>query len=336
MVMDVQAMIARGSIAGELPLPAMEPFTYSQALDAGITRHQLARLVQEGLLRRPLRTVYLATEAGDSLAVRAACLQLVVPPDCVVVDRHAGWLLGAQMILRPGEHLDLRPLSIFRPSGHGRLRNDLAASGERNLAERDVMEVGGLQVTTPLRTAWDLGRVRWTDEAISGLDAMFRLKAFSRDEFLDGIERFRKMRWVTTLRAIGPHADGRSESPGESVLRLRCIEANVPVEPQVEVHCDGVLIARLDLANKDLLFAVEYDGVEWHSSPEQIERDRTRRSDLAALGWLPLALDAQDVFGRQRMCDRIIREGAREARARRGLRIDGSAQAPSRRLFGLQ
>ena len=334
--MNIEAMIASASIVGDFPLPALEPFTYRQAIDAGVTRHQLARLVETGLVRRPLRRVYLATEAGDSLAVRAACLRLVVPRDCVVVDRHAAWLLGAQMVLRPGEHVELRPLSLYRPSGHGRLRNDLAASGERNLEAGDVMEIGGLQVTTPLRTAWDLGRVRWTDEAIAGLDAMFRLEAFSRDEFLDGIERFRKMRWVTTLRAIGPLADGRSESPGESVLRLRCIEARVHVVPQVEVYRDGVLVARLDLANEDLMLAVEYDGDEWHSTPEQRAHDQARRFELAQDGWLPLALRSEDVFGRQRACDQIIREGAREARARRGLRVDGLAHPPTRHLFGLQ
>ncbi|GAA1160846.1 type IV toxin-antitoxin system AbiEi family antitoxin domain-containing protein [Nocardioides aquiterrae] len=334
--MDIDDIIASASLVGEFPIPALEPFTYRQALDAGVTRHQLTRLVKAGLLRRPLRQVYLATEAGDSLAVRAACLRLVVPQDCVVVDRHAGWLLGAQMILRPGEHLDLRPLSLFRPSGHGRLRNDLSASGERNLSVDDVMEIGGLQVTTPIRTAWDLGRVRWTDDAISGLDAMFRLGSFTMDEFLDGIERFRGMRWVTTLRAIGPLADGRSESPGESVLRLRCIEAQVHVVPQVEIYGDGALIARLDLANEDLLLGFEYDGDEWHSTPEQLEHDRTRRRDVAERGWLPVALRSDDVFGRQRLCDRIIREAAHEARVRRGLRVTGSAQPPSRHLFGLQ
>ncbi len=311
-------MIASGSVAGELPLPHDEPFTYQQAIAAGISRYQLGRLMTEGLLRRPIKGVYLATETGDSRALRAACLRLVVPDDCVVVDRHAGWLLGAEMILRPGEHLELRPLSVYRPSGHGRLRNSLTNSGERNLRPEDVTEVAGIPVTTPLRTAWDLGRVRWTDEAISGIDAMLRLNAFSRGEFIQGIERFRGMRWVTTLRAIAPLGDGRSESPGESVLRLRCIEAQVHVVPQVEVFRDGRLRARLDLADEQLLSGYEYDGDEWHSTPEQIAHDRERRGELADDGWLIRAFDREHVFGRQRECDRIIREVAREARRRRG------------------
>lgn len=319
--MDLDHIIGSGLLDGSFPLPVSEPFTYATALDSGIKRHQLARLCAEGVLRRPIKGVYLATQAGDSLALRAACLKLIAPPDCVVVDRHAGWLLGAQMVLAPNEHLELRPLSLFRPSGHGRLRNGISASGERNLRKDDITEIHGIRVTTPLRTAWDLGRVRWTDEAISGLDSMFRLGGFSREEFLAGIERFRGMRWVRTLRAVAPLADGRSESPGESVLRLRCIECHVRVTPQVCVHRDGRLIARLDLADEELLVAFEYDGAEWHSSPEQVEHDRRRRRAASEAGWLVRPFTGQDVFGRERACEVVIRQAVREARARRGLRI---------------
>lgn len=318
--MDLDQMLWAGRLTEAFPLPLDQPFTRRDALEAGISRRVLDRLLTDGLIRRPVKNVYVGTHVADSPALRAACLRLVVPDDCVVVDRHAGWLHGAPMVLAPGEHLGLRPLSIFRPSGHGRLRNSLAASGERNLTRTDVMEIDGIAVTTPIRTAWDLGRVRWTDEAIAGLDSMLRLGAFSREEFLAGIERFRGMRWVTTLRAIGPLADGRSESPGESVLRLRCIEANVRVVPQVEVWRDGRLLGRLDLAAEDLLLAFEYDGVEWHSSPEQRMRDRERQHDLEGAGWLIRALARDDVFGRTRACDRIIREAAHQARVRRGLR----------------
>jgi hypothetical protein len=280
-------------------------------------------LLSEGLLRRPVKGVYVGTHVADSLALRAACLRLVAPPDSVVVDRHAGWLHGAQMILAPGEHLDLRPLSLFLPAGRGRLRNGLASSGERQLRADDVVEIDGLRVTTPLRTAWDLGRVRWPDEAITGLDSMFRLGSFTREEFLAGIERFRRHRWITTLRAIGPLADGRSESPGESALRLRCIECRTRVVPQHEVWRDGDLIARLDLADPELQTGFEYDGAEWHSSPDQQRHDRERRAAVEAEGWLVRAFVAADVFGRQRGCEAVIQQATRDARRRRTLRPAG-------------
>jgi len=307
--MDLETTLAQGTLDASFPLPPDAPFTYADALDAGLSRHALRLLLDARVLRRPIKGVYVATSLPDSLALRAGCLALVVPSDAVVVDRHAGWLLGAEMVLAPGEHLDLRPLSIFRPAGRGRCRNELSRSGERNLRPDDICELNGLRVTTPLRTAWDLGRVRWTDEAITGLDAMFRLRVFERDEFLAGIRRFRGMRWVRTLRAIGPLADPRAESPPESVLRLRCIELGLSeVEPQVEVWDDGCFLARLDLAERRRRFAFEYDGALWHSGPEAQERDASRRKRVAEEGWLVDVFRAEDVFGRAADCERRMQE----------------------------
>jgi hypothetical protein len=304
------------------PLPLDRPFTTADARREGVPRHVLTRLVDHGLLRRPLKSVYLATQAGDSIALRSQCLALVVPDDCVVCDRHAGWLLGADMILAPNEHLELRPVSIFRPSGYGRLRNDLADSGERNLIPSDVMEVSGIAVTTPLRTAWDLGRVRFREPAISGLDAMLRLGLFSKEELVAGVQRFKGMRWVTRLRELAPLADGGAASPGESVLRLRWLDCGLPTpETQVEVRRDGVLIAILDIANRAIGFAAEYDGAEWHTSPAQREHDRLRRAAAEMENWLIQPFVSANVFGRHQDCDALLIGGAREARRRLGLRI---------------
>src|SRR6478609_7448606 len=231
--MDLPQMLYAGRLDDSFPLPPDRPFTRRMAEDAGVSRRAIDALLSFGVLRRPVKGAYVATDLADDLGLRAQCLRLVVPEDCVVVDRHAGWLHGAEMILAPGEHLALRPLSLFRPSGHGRLRNDLSASGERNLRRDDIVEVHGLRVSSPIRTAWDLGRVRWTDEAIAGMDAMLRLPTVDHHRLVAGVERFRGMRWVTVLRTMAPLADGRSESPGESVLRLRCIEAGVHLVPQV-------------------------------------------------------------------------------------------------------
>jgi len=284
------------------------------AASEGIKPHQLRWLVAHGYLRHLINGVYVAVQVADSTQLRCEALRLVVPEDCVVVDRHAGWLLGAEMILAPNEHLELRPISMFRPSGMGRLRNDLANSGERNLLPGDITEVQGLQVTTAIRTAWDLGRVRWTDQAVAGMDAVMALQQFTREELLDGIERFRGMRYITTLRAIGPIADGRSQSPGESVLRLRWIEAHVDTpHPQVEVWRAGVLLAILDIANEDLRYAAEYDGYEWHGSPDQKEHDLVRREAVSGERWVVDAFVADDLFGPQANPEARLRFGAAEA-----------------------
>ncbi|MFC4784918.1 type IV toxin-antitoxin system AbiEi family antitoxin domain-containing protein [Nocardioides sp. MAHUQ-72] len=320
--MDIHRFLGQPFLDDSFPLPLDAPFTTRQARREGVVRDNLTRLCKEGLLRRVLQGVYVATQAGDSIPLRAQALGLVVPEDSVICDRHAGWLHGATMVLRPNEHLELMPISVFRPSGNGRLRNGLAASGERNLTAEDVVELHGLRVTTPLRTAWDLGRVRWPEPAISALDAMLRLNLFTHEELLADVERFRRMRWVTTLRAMAPLADGRSESPGESILRLRwlgCLLAT-PI-PQYEIFRGGRLLARLDLACPELHYGAEYDGEEWHSSPEQQAHDRTRRAEVSAEDWLVQPFTSSNLFGRDQNCEELLITGAREARRRFGRRI---------------
>jgi hypothetical protein len=258
--------------------------------------------------------VYVAVQVPDSILMRAQALLLLVPEDCVIVDRHAGWLHGAEMVLAPNEHIHVAPIRVFRPSGHGRLRNGLAESGERNLLPRDITEVRGLAVTTPIRTAWDLGRVRWPERALAALDAMLRLGVFGLDELLAGVERFRGQRWVTTLRAFAPLADGRAASPGGSVLRLRWLDSGLPrPTPQYEFWVDGALLAILDLANPDLGYAAEYDGEEWHASPEQREHDRSRREAVEQYDWVVEPFTKTEVFGRTANAPALLVEGAARA-----------------------
>ncbi|GAA1916113.1 type IV toxin-antitoxin system AbiEi family antitoxin domain-containing protein [Nocardioides lentus] len=306
------------------PLPRDEPFTRAQALASGVGARELTRLCRAGTLRRPVPGVYLAAEAGDSLLLRAQALRLVVPPDSVVCDRHAGWLLGAEMALAPGEHVELRPVSVFRPSGHGRLKRGLADGGERNLRPEDVTVAHGIRVTTALRTAHDLGRVRNPRVALPAMDAVARLGRFDLDQLRRGVDRYRGMRWVSTLRAVAPLVDPRAESPPESVLRMECVELGLGfLEPQVEVREDGRLLGRLDLACAALRLAVEYDGVEWHSTPEQQEHDRRRRSHLQDVhGWVFVVVRREHLYGDRRdELAPMLLAGLAEARRRAAARI---------------
>ena len=320
--MDLKHWVHAPFLDASCPLPLDVPFTAPVAKAVGVPRHQLTWLCQQGLLRQPLPGVYVVAQLPDSTMLRAHCLTLVVPDDCVIVDRHAGWLHGAEMILAPNEHLHTLPIRVFRPSGRGRLRNGLSDSGERNVQPRDITEVLGLAVTTPLRTAWDLGRVRSRERALSALDAMLRLGMFSHAELLAGIERFRGQRWVTTLRTYAPLADGRAASPGESVLRLRWLDCGLPRPiPQFEVWVDGLLIAILDLANPEIGYAAEYDGEEWHSSQEQRDHDLRRRHEVEKHDFVVDAFTKDNVFGARNNAEQLLLAGAQRARELRRTRV---------------
>jgi hypothetical protein len=299
-------------------LPLDAPFTAAVARAEGVSRQRLSIWHGQGLLRQPIRGVYVVTQLADSTMLRAQCLALVAPADCVIVDRHAGWLHGADMVLAPNEHLAVMPIHMFRPSGHGRLRNGLVISGERNLRPEDTTEVAGVPVSTLVRTAWDLGRVRSRQQSIAGMDQMLRLPGFPHSTFLGGIERFRGQRWVTNLRTLGPLATGKSESQGESALRLGWYDAGLPhPEPQLEIWEDGLLIARVDVGNADLGYGSEYNGDEWHSSEEQRLHDQARLTRVGQHLYVVDEFTRADVYGQRRNLEQLLVAGAKRAEAER-------------------
>jgi len=54
---------------------------------------------------------------------------------------------------------------------------------------------------------------------------------------------------------------------------------------------EGVPIFRLDLAYPRARIAIEYDGEEFHSSPEDKQADSERRASLEGHGWVVIVLD---------------------------------------------
>lgn len=302
------------------PLPLDRPFTKADAVAAGVTKRALALLVDHGLVRRLLRGVYVAAQAPDGLLLRARALSLVVPDSAVVTDWTACWLHAG--VLPPGGHLRVPPVSIFRFAGKARLRNELCDSGERSFEPEDLTVLDGLAVTTPLRTAHDLGRLASRDWAMAGLDALLRLGEFTKDELLSDVERWRRQRGVVQLRDLAPRADPRAESPGESVLRLRWTDLSSlpPPVPQVPVADEtGRILYWIDLGVEELRFGAEYDGAEHHSSEEDREHDRLRRGDLhERFDWMIEPVTKINVFGVSRDVERILHEGIRDARRRLG------------------
>lgn len=322
--MTIDRWLHQPYLDNDFPLPLDAPFTLAEATRAGVPRHWLTQLTTAHLLRHPVKGCYVPAQIHDDVASRTACLKLVTPPDAVVVDRHAGWLLGADMVLHPNEHLNAQPIAMFLPAGRGRLRNKLADSGERAFTAADLTEIHGLRVTTALRTALDLGRQRWPEPALTALDALHRRGLFTVDELVAEVARFRRMRWVTTLRLVAPHTDGRSQSGGETVIRWRWKSLPLPPpEPQVEVRHDGRL-AFIDVGNAHLRCGVEFNGVEWHEGDEARANDAERAAWLDKDGdWELDWLVSQDVYGRGARVEEVIMATHAKAlnRARRRTRM---------------
>jgi very-short-patch-repair endonuclease len=302
-------------------LPHGEPFTTTSAREVALGSKALRWLTMCGFIRHPIRSVYVASDLQDSIELRCRMLGLVLPRDSFVCDRTAAWLHAGDRALAPNEHLDVPPISCFRPSARGRLRNNLSDSGERAIAPRDLMEIGGIAVTTPLRTAVDLGRLQRTaDLKLHGMDCMLRLNVFTHQELLTEIPRFSRQRGVVELRVLAPLADGGSESFGETALRRRWHGAGLPKpQTQIPVIVHGREIYRLDMGLEGLLFAAEYNGAQWHGE-ERSEHDAERREWLEReRGWSIEEFWRHHVFGREQDAERMLRHAYDAARHRRGL-----------------
>jgi hypothetical protein len=299
------------------PLPLDAPFTAEQADQLGVSAKLLAQLLREGLVRRVVRGTYAAGQVPDTIELRASALALVVPPSAIVVDRTAAWLHGVDILPRSAVRV-APPLEVFSSSG-SRLRRPGVGSGIRALRADDVDIVGGVRVTSPRRTALDLGRLLHKYDAIAALDGFLRLGVPHEWLLLD-IERFKGMRGVVQLRSLAPLADARSESPPESVLRLHWIEAPLPTpELQWWVHDDdGYPLHRLDLACPECKYAAEYFGEAFHTDMD-VPHDHERLTWLREeRGWTIDVFRRHDVYAPQAEPDRRLRAGLQAARAAAG------------------
>jgi very-short-patch-repair endonuclease len=82
----------------------------------------------------------------------------------------------------------------------------------------------------------------------------------------------------------------------ESEARLAMIDGGLPTpELQFEVIDGNRELRRLDFAWEEQRVAVEYDGVDWHSGPEAMRRDRRRAAALLDVGWVVIAIVFEDV-----------------------------------------
>jgi very-short-patch-repair endonuclease len=98
------------------------------------------------------------------------------------------------------------------------------------------------------------------------------------------------------VRELIPIADALAESPMESEARLAMIDGGLPIPTlQHEIIDGNGELRRVDFAWPEQRVAVEYDGVDWHSDPDAMKRDRRRRAALEAVGWVIISIVFEDV-----------------------------------------
>lgn len=144
----------------------------------------------------------------------------------------------------------------------------------------------GMKLTTPARTAFDLGRRKGLQRAVARLDALSRATDLKLPEVQSLVERHPGARGIIQLRRALELIDAGSQSPWETRTRLTLVAAGLPrPTTQVPVYDGGCLLARIDMGWEDWLVGVEFDGAQHWTDPRQRTWDIDRQAELEALGW---------------------------------------------------
>jgi hypothetical protein len=274
------------------------PFTNLDLEALDVSRERLRRLIETEVVRRLVRGAYLRAGIEVTLGLRARTVAALISPHHVVCDRTAAWIHGVDTLTYAEQDVP-PPVDVCALRGHAPSTRDGVNGRSRELAPHDLTMIEGLRVTTPLRTALDLGCLLRRREAMAALDAFARLHGHTREQLASEARRYRRRRGVIQMRELIALVDARAESARESWTRLAIHDAGIlPPEPQLWIEIDGLPTYRLDLAYRHARVAVEYDGWETHErTPEQKEHDRKRREWLREHGWTVIVIRRGDFTG---------------------------------------
>jgi very-short-patch-repair endonuclease len=268
------------------------PFRGSAAVAAGLVTPNVLRGPR---FRRLFPDVYAPATGDLDLALRSVAAAVYVGRHGVLVGYSAAELHGASCADRGA------PAEVSVPGGGVRGRDGLRVHRFQP-APSELTRVHGCAATTPLRTAYDLGRRADRTAAVVALDALAH-GHFTTRAVRDVAMAHRGDRGLRWLRAALELCDPRAESPMESRIRIALHRYRLPA-PKVQ-HPVGPY--RLDLAYPAVRLAIEYDGRD-HREPGRAIRDLRREAHLARCGWDVLRLRAASVHDARETAIRVHRE----------------------------
>ena len=269
-----------------------------------------AALANGGMTRARLRwryrtifpDIYLDKRLVPSLASRTRGAWLWSKRDGVITGRAAAAMHGAlwvddgvtiEMIWRCG-----------RPPDGNAVRNERIDGAE-------IVEFGGVRVTTPERTAFDIARHLPRDLAVVHLDALARATGITTAQVVDLADRYPRARGLPRARIALSLMDGGSQSPQETRLRLILIDDGLP-PPRTQITVsDGTNRAFIDMGYDEPRVGFDYEGSHHSEVRDQYVHDIGRAELIDREGWTDIRVVAEH-------SRRFILHRAYAAFARRG------------------
>ncbi|MDG5769763.1 hypothetical protein P5W04_22320 [Mycobacteroides abscessus subsp. abscessus] len=254
----------------------MQPFIGSAAIRRGeLTRRRLARdfvaLYRDVYVRRDL-------EMTARIRAQAAWLST----GATLVGTSAAAVLGTKW-LNPNGPAEIIRADRRAPAG--------IVVHSWTLEPTETCTIAGMDVTTPARTAFDLGRSYRSDLAVPLVDALLNATNIKPADVLAVADAHPGARGVARLRSMLPMFDGGAESPQESRLRLLLFRGGLPT-PETQLEFRDLHI-RVDMGWREWKVAVEYDGVQHWANRRQRSWDIDRIALLEEVGWSMVRVSAE-------------------------------------------
>lgn len=283
------------------PLPlhlSTRPFTMVEARHAGISRGRSRR----SDLWTPTRGIRVPKDAPYSL-LESCRAYTAVTSSGVVSHLSAATLHGLYL---PRRFEELPVLDVATPTGVRQPRRKHVKGHVLSLENYDVVHIGGVPVTSVLRTLLDIAPMLTIDELVAVGDQIVceHHRSFGRQlwpsvqldmlklycEQHSGARGMRRLRAAMDLVRVG------SDSPRETMLRLIIARSELPVfEHNVEIR-DAAGCGKVgpDLACEEFKTCVEYDG-KHHFTPAQQAKDHDRDFVTKSLGWHQVLINNDDI-----------------------------------------
>jgi hypothetical protein len=271
-------------------------------------------LARGGMTRARLRwnyrtifpDIYLPKQAVPSLRQRTHGAWLWSGRNGVITGRAAAAMHGALWVA-----VDSPIEMIWRC---GRPPPGIEVRNER-IDAADIVDIGGIAVTTPERTAFDLARHLRRDPAVAHLDALAQATRIAPPQVSLLADRYPRARGLSRARIALSLMDGGSQSPQETRLRLILIDDGLaPPRTQIMVS-DGTNRAFIDMGYEEPMVGLDYDGKQHLTDRDRYVHDIGRAELIDREGWIDIHVVAE--HSRRYILHRVYQAFARRGYAPR-------------------
>ncbi|MEV7660460.1 hypothetical protein [Paenarthrobacter sp. NPDC089316] len=259
----------------------------------------------------PSRGIRLARNEKPGLELLGR-LHTAITPRCAVSHVTAALLWSMPLPIYLEEEGNNGLIHVTRRQEIGRVKRRGVVGHRAPLLARDVRVLNGIQITSPEWTWVDLARHLGRGSLVAAGDALLAREnpLSSIQAIQEVVDRRPKVKGIRMAREILPLLRVGVDSPQESRLRVKIVDAGLPEPAVTQPIYDelGRYVSTPDLQYKEYKIALEYEGDHHRSDPVQWGKDIERDDRLRATGWIVLRFSQVQMKGGWANAERKLRE----------------------------